>query len=254
MSGGAGQGAVAGGDRSSWIRMDLHLHSAGSRDCLTDPEALVARARAAGLGRIALTDHDRLAVALHLRERHPDFVIPGEEVRTAEGVDLIGLYLHTEIPRGTPAREACARIREQGGVVYLPHPFARGKGGGGRLAEELASLADVVEVFNARLHPGRLNGPARELAGRHGRLRGAGSDAHTLGEVGGAYVEVPDHPNEPGAFLEALARGRVEGRTAPWAVHLASTWAKLRRRLPGWRDPLAGLGRVAAPPGGEGAA
>jgi hypothetical protein len=91
---------------------------------------------------------------------------------------------------------------------------------------------DVVEVFNARLHPGRLNEPARELAASEGKLAGAGSDAHTPGEAGGAWVEVPDHENEAGALLKALEGGRVHGRTTSWLVHLASTWAKLRKKLP----------------------
>ncbi len=129
-----------------------------------------------------------------------------------------------------------ARIRGQGGIPYLPHPYAAGKGGGGRMADELAVLVDVVEVFNARLHPGSLNAPARELADRHGKLRGAGSDAHTLGELGSAYVDVPAHPNSPAAFLAALESAEVGGRTVSNMVHLASTWAKLRKRLPGAPD------------------
>jgi len=90
-----------------------------------------------------------------------------------------------------------------------------------------------VEVFNARLHPGRLNAPAGALAQRHGRLRGAGSDAHTLGEVGGARVVVPVHANRAEALLRALAGGEPSGTTSSNLVHLASTWAKLRKRLPG---------------------
>jgi predicted metal-dependent phosphoesterase TrpH len=173
-----------------------------------------------------------------MHEMHPERIIPGEEVRTREGIDLIGLFIHQEIPKGTPAREAVDHIREQGGVVYLPHPFASGKGGGGRFAQELAPLVDVVEVFNARVHPRRLNDPARELAGAHVKLAGAGSDAHTVGELGSAFVELPGHPNEPGALLEALKAGRIHGRTSSPLVHLASTWAKLRRKLPGggWKD------------------
>jgi predicted metal-dependent phosphoesterase TrpH len=168
-----------------------------------------------------------------MAEEHPDLVIPGEEVKTGEGIDVIGLYLSEEIPKGTPARETVERIRAQGGIPYLPHPYASGKGGGGKFAEELAPLVDVVEVFNARLHPGRLNAPARDLATRHGRLPGVGSDAHTLGELGGARIHVPAHANEPAALLGALASGRVEGKTASNLVHLASTWAKVRKRLPG---------------------
>ncbi len=219
------------------LAMDLHLHTAGSWDCLSDPRRVLERARSVGLGRIAITDHNRLDVALEMAAAHPEAVIPGEEVRTAEGIDVIGLYMRDEIPKGTSAKETVERIRDQGGIPYLPHPYAGGKGGGGRYAEELAPLMDVVEVFNARLHPGRLNEPAEELAVRHGCLRGAGSDAHTLLELGGARVEVPPHPNDPARFLEAMVSARVVGRTASNLVHLASTWAKVRKRLPGGPRP-----------------
>jgi dephospho-CoA kinase len=215
------------------LRLDLHLHTWASRDCLSDPERVLAAARARGVERLAVTDHDELGLALELAARYPEDVIPGEEVRTAEGIDVIGLYLRDEIPRGTPAREVVERVRAQGGIPYLPHPYAAGKGGGGRLAEELAPLVDVVEVFNARLHRPALNDAAGELAERHGRLKGAGSDAHTPDEVGGAYVEVPYHENRPDALLRALAYARVHGESASRVVHLASTWAKVRKRLPG---------------------
>ncbi len=215
----------------SRIRVDLHLHTVGSWDSLSDPEAVLERARRCGIDRIAITDHNRLAVALEMAQRHPGRVIPGEEVRTGEGIDLIGLYLSREIPAGTPARTACEEIRAQGGIVYLPHPFAGGKGGGGRHAEELAPLVDVVEVFNARLLRSVRNRQAEELARRHGRLRGGGSDAHTVGEVGNVHVELPAHPNEPAALLQALEDARITGRTAsPWAF-VRSNAAKLRKRL-----------------------
>lgn len=216
----------------STMRVDLHNHTRGSFDCLTDPESLLARARSLGIRRLALTDHNRLGVALEMHERYPDEIIPGEEVKTREGFDLIGLFIRREIPKGTGARDVCEAVRKDGGILYLPHPYAPGKGGGGKLAEEFAPLVDVVEVFNARLHPGRLNEPAASLARRHGKLMGAGSDAHTLREAGGAWVEVPHHENTPEALLRALVQGRVVGRTAPLWIHLASTWAKVRKGLP----------------------
>ncbi|MEX1256175.1 MAG: PHP domain-containing protein [Gemmatimonadota bacterium] len=215
------------------LRLDLHLHTRGSWDCLSDPEEVLERAARGGIGRIAITDHNRIQVALEMAERYPDRVIPGEEVKTAEGVDVIGLYLRSEIPKGTPADETCRLIREQGGIVYLPHPYASGKGGSGRLAERLASQLDVVEAFNGRLHDPARDLRAVELADRHSLLRGAGSDAHTLAEIGRTWIEVPLHPNEPRALLEALRRGTIHGEKAPRYVHLASTWAKLRKRLPG---------------------
>lgn len=216
---------------SETILIDLHLHTRDSWDSLSDPERILEVAERRGISRVALTDHDRLGVALEMAARYPDRVIPGEEVRTAEGFDLIGLYLTHEIPRGTPAPECVERIREQGGIVYLPHPYAPGKGGGGRFAESMAPLVDVIEVFNARLRaPGR-NARALALAQRHGRLQGAGSDAHTPGEVGNGAVEVPFHPNRAEALLEALAQARIQGRRAPAHVFLLSNWAKVRKRF-----------------------
>ena len=108
---------------------------------------------------------------------------------------------------------------------------------------------DVVEVFNARMHPGRLNGPAEELAERHGTLRGAGSDAHTVGELGGAWVDLPAHPNTAQGLRTALRSARVEGTTSPHWVHLASTWAKVRKKLPGapGPGPLSRAGGPKAP-------
>jgi predicted metal-dependent phosphoesterase TrpH len=194
---------------------------------------VLARAQQSGLGRIAITDHNRLDVALEMAGRHPDRVIPGEEVKTAEGVDIIGLYLSEEIPKGTPAADTCRMIRAQGGIVYLPHPYAPGKGGSGRLAERLAPELDVVEIFNGRLHDPARDQSAVALADRHRRLRGAGSDAHTLGEIGRTWIEVPFHPNEPRALMEALREGVIHGTKASRFVHLASTWAKLRKKLPG---------------------
>ena len=214
------------------LRIDMHMHTQASFDCLSDPRKVLAAASARGVRRIAITDHNRITTALEMAEAFPDSVIPGEEVKTKEGIDVIGLYIEEVIPKGTPASEVCRRVKDQGGLVYLPHPYARGKGGSGRYAEELAPLVDIIEVFNARLHPGGLNDQGEELADRWSKPRGAGSDAHMLGEVAGAWVEVAQHPNEPAALLAALEHAQVRGVTSPWAVHLASTWAKVRKRLP----------------------
>jgi predicted metal-dependent phosphoesterase TrpH len=217
------------------IRIDLHLHTSASFDCLSEPIRVLERALDAGLDRIAITDHNELSAALWMKERYPDRIVVGEEVKTAEGVDVIGYFLHEPIARGTPARETCKRIHAQGGVVYVPHPFARGKGGGGRILEQIADLVDAVEAFNARLHDAALNERAAAWGRSHSKPLGAGSDAHTLDEVGRAWVEMPRFDDERASFLAALRAGTVHGVESPRSVHLASTWAKLRKRLPGGR-------------------
>jgi dephospho-CoA kinase len=209
------------------VRVDMHVHTRLSFDCRSRPDAVVARAVARGLSRVCITDHNEIEAALALAERHPDHVIPGEEVKTAEGVDIIGLFLREWIPKGTPARETCERIRDQGGLVYMPHPFAGGKGGGGRILEEVADLVDIVEGFNARIHQPSLNDRARSWAAERGLPLGAGSDAHTLSEIGNGYVEMDAFRNDAASFLAALRGATVHGREASRLVHVASTLAKL---------------------------
>ena len=221
----ASDGAAAG-NSDHRIRVDMHIHTRASFDSRNDPDAVVERAVEQGVDRVCITDHDELSEALVLAERHPGRVIPGEEVKTAERVDIIGLYLSEWIPGGTPARETCERIREQGGLVYVPHPFAGGKGGGGRILPEIEDLVDVVEGFNARLHDPSLNERAQAWARERALPVGAGSDAHTLGEVGRAWVELPEFSDTP-SFLRALARGTIHGRASSRLVHIASTVAKL---------------------------
>lgn len=226
-------------DRIRWsngsggMLVDLHLHTRGSWDCLSDPTLVLGRARFLGFDRIAITDHNRVHVGLEMAAAHPESIIPGEEVKTGEGIDVIGLYLSEEIPKGTPAVETIERIRAQGGVPLLPHPYAGGKGGGGRYAEELGPLCDVIEVFNARLHDPSMNEKAADLASRLGKLTSAGSDAHTVREVGNGRNVLPSHPNTADGLRGALTRVSTSGREASRLMHLASTWAKVAKKLPG---------------------
>jgi predicted metal-dependent phosphoesterase TrpH len=213
----------------SVLRVDLHIHTRASHDCLSDYADVVATARARGLARIAITDHNEIEGAFRTRDLAPDLVIVGEEVKTAEGADVTGLFLSEKIPGGTPAQETAQAIREQGGLVYVPHPFAGGKGLGGEVLERIAPWVDVVEVFNSRVHRAALNERARRWAEERGLPGGAGSDAHTLREIGRGVMEVPPFAG-PEDLPAALRSGRLVGRASSRWVHLASTWAKLAGR------------------------
>lgn len=213
------------------MKIDMHLHTRGSFDCLSDPHAVVARALERGLDHICITDHNEVDVALELSRAYPGRIIVGEEVKTAERIDIIGLFLSEKIPKGTPARATCERIHEQGGLVYVPHPFAGGKGGGGRILSEIEELVDAFEGFNARIHDPALNERAVAWARERDIPLGAGSDAHTLNEIGRAWVELPPFQHEPRAFLESLRVGTIHGSSSSPVVHLASTWAKAHKWL-----------------------
>lgn len=221
----------AAADPAEAWTIDLHMHTRHSKDCLSDPADVVATARRVGLDRIAITDHDEIAGAFEAQRLAPELVIVGEEVRTAEGLDLIGLFLSQHIPPGGSFRDVADAIRDQGGVTYLPHPFDRWRGGDESFFADVIDCVDVVEVFNARVHDQDRNRQARAWAEQHGLPGGAGSDAHTLGEIGRGRVRLAPFDG-PEAFVRGVASGRVEGRPSALWVHLGSSWAKIRKHLP----------------------
>ena len=110
------------------IDVDLHMHTDHSSDCATPVEVLLASARDAGLGAIAITDHNEISGAHDARAKAAEFgvkVIVAEEVKTADQGEVIGLFIEEKIPRGMTLAETIAAIRAQGGLVYVPHPFDR---------------------------------------------------------------------------------------------------------------------------------
>jgi predicted metal-dependent phosphoesterase TrpH len=211
----------------------MHLHTRHSFDCLSDPSRIVEAANRRGIDRLVVTDHNEIRGALELRELAPGRVLIGEEVKTREGFDIIGILLTELIPKGTPAVETCERILDQGGVVYIPHPFDGARSGAAELLHSVAHLVDVVEVHNARCVLERYNRRALAWARENGKLSGAGSDAHTASEVGAGYVELPAFQPERESLLDALRRGSITGQTRSSALYrMASTYAKLHKRLP----------------------
>ena len=165
-----------------WILADLHLHTSWSHDCTVEVDELLDNAEAQGLGAIAVTDHNVFGGALEAVElaRGRDLiVIPGEEVKTDGQGEVIGLFLSEEIPRGMSFADTVAAIKEQGGLVYLPHPFDRLHSipDAATLRRNLADI-DVFEVYNARLLFEGYNDEALRFARKYNLTMGAGSDAH----------------------------------------------------------------------------
>ena len=213
-------------------QIDLHMHTSASKDSLSEPADVVAQARRVGLDRIAITDHDQIRGAFEARDLDPELVIVGEEVRTAEGLDLIGLFLTNHIPPGSDFRQTAQAIRHQGGVVYLPHPFDSHRGSDETFLATVQDCVDAVEGINARIHDPARNERAVRWASERGLPLGAGSDAHLLREIGRARSIVRPFGG-PGELLAALAEGRIEGSPSSHLVHVGSTWAKLWKRAGG---------------------
>jgi predicted metal-dependent phosphoesterase TrpH len=195
-----------------WIVCDLHMHTSWSHDCSIPVTDLLDHAEEVGLGAIAVTDHNRFGGAAEAAELARDrrlTVIPGEEVKTAGQGEVIGLFLEKEIPRGLSFAETIEAIREQGGLVYLPHPFDRLHSipDPRTLHRHLPDI-DVFEVYNARLLRDSFNDEALRFARKYGLIMGAGSDAHVLQGVGTGAVRMRAFSG-PEEFLVSLSNAEI---------------------------------------------
>jgi predicted metal-dependent phosphoesterase TrpH len=208
-----------------WVRVDMHSHTMWSGDSTTTPDEIAEAVAASGVDVLCITDHNAIAGAVRLAAALPCRVIVGEELRTHAG-ELIGLFLNERLPAGLSAQDTAAAIRQQAGVVYVPHPFdpMRRNISASALDELVTSgLVDAIEVLNAKTSLRSLNEKAAAYAERHDLLCGAGSDAHVPLAVGAAVVDMPDFAGSA-EFLCSLRQGIVRGHhwdeARPWSARV----------------------------------
>ncbi len=190
----------------------MHSHTMWSGDCTTTPDEIVEALGGAALDVVCITDHHAIQGAIELLDELPCRVVVGEEMRTHHG-ELIGLFLTERVPQGLDPVDTAKRIRDQGAIVYVPHPFDAMRN---NLAEPALidlverGLVDAIEVLNAKTSLRSLNERAAAFANEHGLLVGAGSDAHVAEAFGAAYVEMPDFADAR-SFLVSLTQARPVG-------------------------------------------
>ncbi|HEX2381857.1 MAG TPA: PHP domain-containing protein [Acidimicrobiales bacterium] len=194
------------------VRVDCHTHTMWSGDSTTTEDELVEAVTASGIDVLCVTDHHAIDGARRLCDVLPCRVVVGEEVRTTQG-EIIGLFLEERIPFGLTPAETASRIRDQGGLVYVPHPFDPMRRNLVEPAlDALASdgLVDAIEARNAKTSLESLNRRASEFAIEHDVAAGAGSDAHVPEAIGAAYVEMANF-DDAASFLVALRNSKVVG-------------------------------------------
>ena len=225
------------------MRIDLHCHSEASWDSSSPLKEIPERCVEKKIRIQAITDHDNIWGAQELQKsvlaqgNIPLSIIVGEEISTSEG-EIIGLFLTQKIEAGLSAAETVLEIKKQGGLVLLPHGFDPLKRWHLRMDARngIASSIDIVETFNARISRPRWNRAAVKWAEEKGILMSAGSDAHTINDIGSAWVEVAAQPiNSPSDLMAALQGGVPMGVwTHPVIAFLYKMIDRTRRKIRGY--------------------
>ena len=213
------------------IKVELHCHTQASADCIVPFEKYLQRCKRLGIDKIAVTDHNLIDGALAAKQMAPDRVIVGEEILTTQG-ELLGYFMTEWVPPRLTPMETIHRLREQGAVISIPHPFdpMRGKGWGPGDLEAIAPYVDAIETFNARCLEDTPNKEAAVFAREQGLLETVGSDAHTVNELGRATLIMPCF-SDAESFKAGLKHAEKTTQLSPLFIHFFSSFARAAKKL-----------------------
>lgn len=177
-------------------KLDLHTHSIASADGGITAKQYKNKLHDGQLDYIAVTDHNKIDFAVNLQNELGDRIIVGEEIMTSAG-EIIGLFLSKVIPAGLTPADTIKLIKQQDGLVYVPHPFETiRKGLSPNTLDKLVEQIDLIEVCNGRaLLQNR--GKNAVLWAKINHVTGvASSDAHGAHGLGKTYTCVAKQPTK----------------------------------------------------------
>ncbi len=213
------------------LKADLHVHTCYSTDSDNSLDDIIRKCLKIGINCLAVCDHGTTEGALKLQTIAPFKVIVAEEILTPHG-EIMGMFLKETIPSLITPQEAIKRIREQDGLVCIPHPFDKFRSSAfqGINIEKIKQDIDIIEVHNARTLPFQNRKQAMEYAIKNNLKQSVGSDAHAIFEIGVSYIEIPDF-NDKDGFLTALEQGKITKRSSSPLVHFVSVKNKIMKRF-----------------------
>jgi predicted metal-dependent phosphoesterase TrpH len=190
------------------------VHTIYSGDALITPKQLVDSLHSHSfLKTVAVTDHHTMEgyhYVAKLATVYSDIlVLPGIEAITPQG-ELIIVGTEERPPRPCTPEELIDFAEQRGAVTIVPHPF-RSPSGLGDYVKRLKPTA--IEVFNPASMPIQ-NRMAQLLAKEMNLPQIAGSDAHSINELGTAYTKIAA-PQNMEEILKAIKNGKVQPIQSP---------------------------------------
>jgi len=192
------------------MKCDFHCHTYYSFDGTASPQQVVNKAIQKGIDCLAITDHNEIRGAMEAIEYakgKPILIIPGIEVKSKDG-DILGINVKEKIPSGLSVKETIKRIKEQGGFVIIPHPFALIERFRGNLKEIITQI-DAIEIFNCSIF-GNGNKKAMQFAKENSLPFCAGSDSHSIDFIGKCYFEVQGENSNIEEIFEKIRKREIK--------------------------------------------
>ncbi|CAN5650636.1 PHP domain-containing protein [soil metagenome] len=176
------------------IKVDLHTHSTDSPDGGITADQYRDTLASGLLDCIAITDHGKISLAQELHDELGDKIIVGEEIMTKVG-EVIGLFLQKPVLGGLGLKETIRIIKDQSGIVYIPHPFETiRKGLHPAELESVDGMIDIIEVCNGRAFFQNRSQQAVVWAKLNHVPGAASSDAHGIRGLGKTYTGLKKMP------------------------------------------------------------
>lgn len=211
-------------------KVDLHTHSVASPDGGINAAQYRKILDTKKLDYIAVTDHDRIDFALQLQAELGDHIIVGEEITSSEG-EIIGLFLTKRVKPGMSAAQTTQAIHDQGGLVYIPHPFETvRKGLTLNALNSITDTVDIIEVKNGRAFFQNFSSQAADWASTHHKPGAASSDAHGVRGLGFSYSSVNSTPSHS-SLVTLLPNAPLTHRRAPLYTLLYPKLNRVRKSV-----------------------
>lgn len=211
-------------------KIDLHTHSIISHDGGITEDQYSRLLEKGVLDIIAITDHNETKFAIDLAKKFGERIIVGEEISTRDG-ELIGLFLKKTIPKNLTALETAEYIHEQGGIVYVPHPFEVFRQG---LKEDtlqaIVPHIDIIEVFNARGKWRNKSNQAMAFSRKNNKTMAAASDSHCYSGIGSSFSIINDIPTNK-SLINLLAMGELHKQFSPAFTYLCPAINKIKHKI-----------------------
>ena len=203
------------------IAIDPHIHTLFSHCSISQPETIIRRAVAIGLGAVAICDHndirgarDAMRCAEYLKSKGDipeDFlVIPAVEMNTTLG-HVGALFVDSDLTPRLAPEKLVELIHEAGGIAVAVHPYHST----GIRDAVFDAPYDAVEIECGSVFGRKLVSANRALASDP-RLTSAAklgsSDAHYIRAMGSCYT-IASGVEEPS--LASIRDAIVCGRCAP---------------------------------------